>query len=203
MKKLVIITGVSWSWKTTLQNELINRGWVRPINFTTRSPRNEKTKEELRQNKADWESDEKIGGVAFTSDELDEYVFLTKKQFLKKLANGDFMESTNWYGNFYWVSKYLPKNEKVCVILDPVGRQQVMAKAAMDWWRIISFYIYIDEDEQYRRLSEERRSSIEDINERLKDNLHFFPTPNCILLNGETSIKTNCDIIEANFRKND
>jgi len=54
---------------------MLERGWKRPINFTTRKPRSEREK--------------------------DEYVFIDEKTFMTKFANGDFLEHTNFNGNYY------------------------------------------------------------------------------------------------------
>jgi guanylate kinase len=45
----------------------INNGYKQVVSFTTRKPRND--------------------------EELDTYVFLTRKQFARKMFNGDFMET--------------------------------------------------------------------------------------------------------------
>tara|TARA_R110002012_G_C11477016_1_gene594613 strand:- start:605 stop:757 length:153 start_codon:yes stop_codon:yes gene_type:complete len=50
----------------------MKRGWKRPLNFTTRKPRTEDARE------IDEEGD-------YFSKELDEYVFINKATFLKKL----------------------------------------------------------------------------------------------------------------------
>ena len=66
---IILITGVSASWKSTLQQRLVDSWeYKKPINFTTRQPRSEAEK--------------------------DDYVFIDKNIFLKKLANWDFFEHT-------------------------------------------------------------------------------------------------------------
>lgn len=170
-KNIVILTWVSASWKTTLQEELQKRGWKHPINFTTRKPRNDA--------------------------ELDNYVFITKEQFTKKLVKWDFLEYTIFNDNFYWVSNTLTQNNKYIIILDPIWRAQVMEKLARKWQKPITFYLWIDESIQYDRLNK-RWTTIEEINERMKDNLWFHPTPDCIHLDWNWSIKTLADIIEQN-----
>lgn len=203
MQTLVILTWISGSWKTTLQNELINRGWVKPINFTTRKPRTDERNNELFQNKTDWlNEDENVLLEDFNSEELNEYTFLTEKQYFHKLVNWDFLEFTNWYWNWYWVSKYIPEDKKCIVILDPIWRAQVMEKAARLWWKVITFYLDVNKEEQIKRLTVDRPTDKATLEKRLKDNLRFWPTDKCILLNWETSIKTNADIIEANYKKN-
>ena len=64
-RRIVIITWVSCSGKTTLQNELLARWWNRPINFTTRKPRTEEANIELWP-LFEWDD--------FTASEFDEYI---------------------------------------------------------------------------------------------------------------------------------
>jgi guanylate kinase len=168
-KNIVLLTWVSCSWKTTLQKELLSRGWNRPINFTTRLPRN------------DWE--------------LDEYVFLTREQFDFKFNKWDFLEFTNFNWNKYGVSNTLKQNTKYIIILDAIGRSQVMEQLARKWLQPKTFYLEISEEEQLKRLND-RGSPKEEIENRMKDRLWFHPTPNCVILNWSWSIKTLADIIE-------
>lgn len=66
-------------------------GYNSSLNFTTREPRNEK--------------------------ELDDYVFLSKEQFLYKMEKGDFAEYTFYNGNWYGVSKFI--SPKSVLIMEP------------------------------------------------------------------------------------
>lgn len=153
MNKLVIITWVSWSWKTTLQDEMLNRGWKRPINFTTREPR--------------WEH------------ELDEYVFLTEEQFFFKMKEWDFLEHTNYNWTWYWVGKHLPE-WNVCIVLDPVWRSQVLEKVAREWLKYEVETIYIDISEDIQELRLKNRWDLEDQIERRKSDFKWFaPTSKC------------------------
>ena len=183
-KRIVIITWVSASWKTTLQNELLNRWWARPINFSTRNARtnNAYSIDE------DWD---------YNSDELSEYVFLDKKTFAKKLINWDFIESTQYWGNLYWVSghSFLEWYGNLCVILDPVWRAQVMEALNRIWIEYETYYIYIDEETQIERLRK-RWDSSEEISKRKRDFNWFHPTNKCVRLNGKLDAKTLADIIE-------
>lgn len=158
----MIITWVSWSWKTTLQQELLKRWWRRPINFTTRKPRNE--------------------------EELDEYVFLNKEHFFYKLNKWDFLEFTNYNGNFYWVSNQ-NLDWNICVILDPVWREQVLEKLnRMNYnWNIILIHLNISEAEQKRRLKK-RWDTEESIKIRANDFKWFSPHIKAIVLDWNLNI---------------
>ena len=168
MKDIVLITWISWSWKTTLQDYMLENWWTRPINFTTRKPRSD--------------------------NELDEYGFISKSNFLTKLWNWDFLESTNYWWNFYWISKTLPESDKVCIILDPIWRSQVMELFNREWVRYESYYLEISKIEQKRRLRL-RWDTAEEIEKRLRDNEWFHPTPFCTIIDWTSSIEDIYKII--------
>jgi len=172
MWRIVILTWVSCSWKTSLQEELITKHWwARPLNFTTRKPRD---KEAL--TKIDEEGD-------FCSKELDEYVFLTEDTFFKKLRNGDMLEYTNYMWKRYWVSSIIPKWKDVCIVLDPVGRNQVMEYYTRKGRSVETYYIEINKDKQIERLTN-RWDNEKQILSRKKDFEWFSPTIKCKRLNG-------------------
>ncbi len=162
MKNLVIITWVSWCWKTTLQNEMLKQWWRRPINFSTRKPR------DVNSESTDDEWD-------FSSPELNEYVFLSENDYFTKLKNWDFLEHTNYNWNWYWISKYLPE-WNICVILDPVWREQVLEKISRENPDINVVCVYLDiiPQVQEERLIN-RWDVINDIEKRKKDFNWFFP----------------------------
>lgn len=183
-RRIVILTGVSASWKTTLQNELLNRWWVRPINFSTRRTRtnNAYSIDE------DWD---------YNSDELSEYVFIDKNTFSKKLMNWDFIESTQYWWNFYWVNKhsFLEWDRNLVVILDPAWRAQVMEVLTRLWIEYETYYIFIDLETQVERLRR-RWDSSEEISKRKRDFDWFYPTNKCIRINGKLDANVLADIIE-------
>lgn len=166
--KLVVITSPSAWGKTTLQNELVERGWKSAINFTTRKPRSEKEK--------------------------DEYVFINKKQFFTKLANGDFLEHTEFNWNYYWASRALPAGN-VVMVLDPVGRDQIMEKYARAWIEVNTVYLNISPELQLERL-EERRMSVADIKARQKDFDWMCPTKFCLEMDWDRDVTEIADSLE-------
>ena len=169
---LLILTGVSTSWKTTLQKELMTRWWKSAINFTTREPRSEK--------------------------ERDEYVFIDKPTFMTKLINWDFIEHTDYNGEYYGASRFLPKGN-VVMVLDPVGRAQVMSEYARKDLSLNTAYLSISKDTQMKRL-EERHMSVRDIEARHKDYQWFHKTKFCLELDGEMEVGRAADIVEANMK---
>jgi len=188
MSRIILLTGVSTSWKTTLQNELLNRGWSRPLNYTTRKPRDENA---LTFVDEDWD---------FTSSELDEYIFISEKNFFKKLRNGDFLESTNYMGNRYWVigggRTKLPEWD-VCIILDPIWRSQVLEYFIRMWVEVETYYLEISQDTQLKRLAD-RGDTEKQVLRRKRDFKWFSPTNKCMRLNWEWSVEKLADIIEKN-----
>lgn len=198
-ESIIIITGVSWSGKTTLQNELIERWWKKPINFTTRKPRDEVTIKELREFRIDyenwWSNDDKE--YDFTSQELDEYVFIDRDTFFIKLRNWDFLEHTSSYGNHYGISKYLPSG-KVVLVLDPIGRAQVMEFFSRIWLSAQTYYLEISQEVQAQRVST-RQLWEKDVIERARDYNWFYPTNKCKRINGCLDVKEIADFVENNI----
>lgn len=172
MNRIILITGVSASWKTTTQDELLKIWWKRPINFTTRQPR--------------WDN------------ELDEYVFLKRNQFLTKLWNGDFLENTNYWWNFYWVSKTVEemykKWENVCIILDPIGRSQVMEYLSRKWIPYDTYYLRITPKLQEERLYD-RWDDDEEVYKRKRDFEWFHPTPKCKIIDWALPVERVIELI--------
>lgn len=175
MRNLLIITWVSASGKTTLQEELLSRWWSWPINFTTRAPRNE--------------------------GELDEYVFLNKEQFFFKLNKWDFLEHTNYNWNWYGVSKWLPEWD-ICVVLDPVWREQVLEKIVREdiQVRVTCIYLRIDEKLQMKRLLE-RWDTSEQIELRSTDFDWFQPNEGSYTLDWWEDFIKNANYIECEILK--
>lgn len=169
MWKIVIITWVSGSGKTTLQEELKKQGWFKPINFSTRKPRNDL--------------------------ELDDYVFITKEQFIKKLINWDFLEFTTYWNNFYWIAN-LPENldKNYAIILDPIWRAQIMKKFAELWIKYHMIYLDISKETLKERLIN-RWDCINEIEKRVIDLEWFHPTSKSIIIDWTTSTKTIVDVI--------
>jgi len=170
MRSLLIITSPSAWGKTTLKNELVeNRGWKSAINFTTRQPRSEREK--------------------------DDYVFIDKETFFKKLRNGDFLEHTSYQGEEYAVSRFLPKGN-VVMVLDPIGRNQVMSKWAAEGLKVNTVYLEISPEEQRRRLEARVWVSVNDIRGRQKDFRWFDRTKFCLEIDWTRSVIDIADIVE-------
>jgi len=182
MNNLVLITWVSWSWKSSLQQELLNRGFVKPANFSTRQARSD--------------------------EELDDYIFVNKDIFMTKLKNWDFLESTNYWWNFYWIPNILAENfvigDDICIVVDPVGREQILEKISRLWVNINVMLVYLEINKlvQQTRLWK-RGDSKEEMEKRAKDFDWFFPTPSSIILDWTKPIEELATQVELLiFNKN-
>ena len=87
-ENIFIISAPSGAGKTTLVKSLCNNwSFIKPsISFTTRKKR-------------------------LTEQDGLDYYFITKKEFDKKIENGDFIEHQNVYGNYYGTSLKSIKND--------------------------------------------------------------------------------------------
>lgn len=136
----------------------------------------------------------------FEADEFEEYVFINPKNFLRKLRKWDFLETSSWYWDFYWVSKYLPEWD-ICVILDPIWRDQVLAKYArweLNWYEIRTIFININKITQKNRLKS-RWDGKDQVRKRWKDFDWVFPTPECKVIDWTANIEELIKIIEDEF----
>lgn len=166
--RIVILTGVSCSWKSTLQKELAKRGWNSPLNFTTRKPRDD--------------------------TELDEYVFLTENQYMTKFANWDFLENTKSYWTHYAISKDIKEWNNV-IVLDSAGREQVVKELVNRGYEVETYFLTIDKTLQAKRF-EERGDDEEEISKRSNDFLIYRPSSTCVLLDWAVDTTVLADMIE-------
>lgn len=151
----VIITWPSWSGKTTLLRNLLVKyptKYSKPPQYTTRKPRNDR--------------------------EYDDYVFLTREQFMKKLTNWDFIEYVEYNKELYAIWKYFDESVSNIFIAEPVWREALQKYFKLNKIPYLSFYLEIDEKEMRCRL-EERRETVQTIEKRVRDLEYFYPSQNC------------------------
>lgn len=160
---VICITGVSWSGKTTIVDNLISTGKLhKPINFSTRSERNDLEK--------------------------DDYVFITKCQFETKIRNWDFCQFTFYNWNYYGISKYsFAKDKNYVVILEPVWLWMMEKYLKINDICYKKLFIDISEETSIERLSE-RGDSENQIRERLQDFKYFEPSIDSIVIDWEKEI---------------
>lgn len=148
----LIITWVSWSWKTTVMRWLLAAFpdlYSKPIQYTTRQPRSELEK--------------------------DDYVFLTYQQFQKKLLNWDFIEYIEYNKELYAIWKYFDVTKTNIFIAEPVWREAIKKHFKLNNIPFVSTYIKVDKEEIQRRL-ESRGSSVFDVDARMEDFKYFYPS---------------------------
>lgn len=164
MKKFqLILVGPSASGKSSIQRWLLeNAGFVKPVNFTTREPRND--------------------------SELDEYVFLDVDQFVKKLRRGHFIEHTVYNKNFYGITKFLDLDKHNCIVADPIGLAQLQKHFRLENVPFATGYVEVSPEVQDKRL-QERRLNWHEVKAR-KDDLKWFPFATySFTVDGEGSIQ--------------
>lgn len=166
--RIITITGVSGSWKTSLQEELIKRGWWTPLNFTTRPPRDDQ--------------------------ELDYYVFIDRLQYDLKVTMWDFMEHMVYNGNGYGISKYYDKAKDLVLVLTPVGREIIKEYFSWLWIPVETYFVDLPMNIQRERL-EKRGDKEKDIIKRAKDYTYFCPSLQCTRLDWELSSKELANFI--------
>lgn len=208
IKTVMILTWVSGSWKTTLQDKLIKEFWfTRPINYTTRLPRDKKSLDEIldiRNTKSNLPDDAKENTTEFNliwteGKELDEYIFVTEDVFLRKLRNWDFAEHTYYNWNFYWVWRFIDYSKQNCVILEPVWVASMVKYFSELWVPYKTFYLKITPDTQEERLWVKRRESYAEVEKRKKDFLYFEKFDYDVVLNWEIDERLQDELIQDIF----
>ena len=162
-KYQLILVGPSASGKSSIQGWLLeNGGFKKPVNFTTRSARND--------------------------GELDEYVFLGVDEFVTKLRKGHFLEHTVYNGNFYGVTKFLDHSSHNCIVVDPVGLAQLQRHFTLEGVPFFTAYVSVSRETQEKRL-QARRLSYTEVEAR-KTDMEWFPLAHKdFTLDGEKTVE--------------
>lgn len=140
---MIILIGESGSGKTTILNKLVEKGYEKAINHTTRKPR---------------EGELKSG----------EYKFLTKEEFNKMWDNGELLQRAEFNNEYYGISTSSLKDNVVCIsIVNSVKDIKNRAKELnLENVKITTIYVYVKEQERIKRMKK-RGDSEESIQERL------------------------------------
>lgn len=121
---MIILVGASASGKTEVAKLLAKRyGIVKAITTTTRSMR--------------------VG----ERDGVD-YFFITKEEFLKRKASNNFVETTQYNGNYYGCSKSQIEDTKA-VIVDPNGLKSFLK---LNNPSVVTFYLHASDDVRAKRM---------------------------------------------------
>ena len=143
-EKMIILIGESGSGKTTILNKLVEKGFEKAINHTTRLPRdNEKN--------------------------TNEYKFISKDEFNKMWENGELLQRAEFNNEYYGISTSSLKDNVVCIsIVDSVKDIKNRAKELnIKNVNIITIYVYVSEQERINRMKQ-RGDTEESIATRLK-----------------------------------
>lgn len=140
---MIILIGESGSGKTTILNKLVELGFEKAINHTTRKPRE-------------------------NEENTKEYKFLSKEEFNKMWDNGELLQRAEFNGEYYGISTSSLKKNGVCIsIVDSVKDIKNRAKELnMEDVKIITIYVYVNEQERTRRM-EARGDSADSIQTRI------------------------------------
>lgn len=171
MKTQLILTWVSWSWKTAILDRLVNEypsKFAKPVQFTTRKPRD------------DWE--------------LDNYVFLTKAQFFSKLDNWDFIWFTKYEDNYYGISTHFNTSISNIFIVEPVGRTTLKKYFHTNGIPYKWYYLDISEADVTKRMIS-RWDTVNTIEKRLEDFKYFCPEVDDRVLDATLPISRNIEYI--------
>lgn len=141
---MVILIGESGSGKTTILNKLVEKGFNKAINHTTRSPRE-------------------------NEENTKEYKFITKDEFNKMWNDGKLLQRAEFNGEYYGISTDSLRENVACIsIVDSVKDIKDRAKELnMNNIKIITIYIYVSEEERIKRMKA-RGDTEESIQTRIK-----------------------------------
>lgn len=120
---MIVLLGESGCGKSTIEKELVNKGFKKIISYTTRP---------IRKNEKD--------GV--------DYHYISEEEFLHKYSAGFFAEYTIYNSWYYGIAVPDCKNNSV-VVVEPHGFRQLKK---IDELNITSFYIKVNERERLIRM---------------------------------------------------
>lgn len=120
---MIVLIGESASGKSTIEKELVKKGYKKIISYTTRP---------IRKNEID--------GI--------DYHYISVDEFKNKLSNGFFAENTIYNDWYYGIAKQDCIDDAV-VVVEPYGFRQLIK---LEDLHIISFYIKVDERERLIRM---------------------------------------------------
>lgn len=145
--KLIIISGISGSGKSTVYKALLEKydNYVVSVSKTTRAPRN------------------------YEKDGVD-YFFCTKEEFEKDIENGEFLEYAHYVNNYYgtpksYVDKQRDNGKDVILEIEIQGAFQVKEKYPET---VLVFIAAPSFEESIQRLRERKTEPEEVIQDRIK-----------------------------------
>ncbi|MEE8294754.1 MAG: guanylate kinase [Sphingomonadales bacterium] len=163
---MLILSSPSGAGKTTLSRRLLeeDKETLLSISMTTRGPR-----------------PGEVNG--------EDYIFVTREEFDRRIQNNEFLEYANVFGNLYGtlkkdVDKILENGEDILFDIDWQGTQQILQKKSSD---VVSVFILPPAISALReRLLSRGQDTVEQIEERMKTahgELSHWPEYTYILVN--------------------
>lgn len=141
---MIILIGESGSGKTTILNKLVEKGFEKAINHTTRAKRD-------------------------NEENTKEYKFINKDEFNKMWENGELLQRAEFNNEYYGISTSSLKDNVVCIsIVDSVKDIKNRTKELdIKNVNIITIYVYVSEQERINRMKQ-RGDTEESIQTRLR-----------------------------------
>ena len=141
---MIILIGESGSGKTTILNKLVEKGYEKAINHTTRTPRENEI-------------------------ENGEYKFISKEEFNDMWDKGELLQRAEFNNEYYGISTSSLKDNVVCIsIVNSVKDIKERAEELkLKDVAIKTIYVYVDERERINRMKA-RGDSDESIQTRIK-----------------------------------
>ena len=164
---MLVLIGESGVGKTTIEDELIKKGYVRAISHTTREKR---------------ATD--VDGV--------NYFFVSREEMEELDRKGELAERIDFCGNVYVLCKEQCKTDKI-VVVAPEGLKQLLAKDDLD---IFSVYLCAPDNVRKERMLG-RGDTLEKAEERLAyDRETFAGIRDMVNITLDNSVKTLDEIVE-------
>ena len=164
---MLVLIGESGVGKTTIEDELIKRGYIRAISHTTREKR-----------------EQDVEGV--------NYFFISVEEMEELDRQGELAERIDFCGNIYALCKEQCKTDRI-VVVAPEGLNQLLAKDDLD---IFSVYLCAPDEVRKERMLG-RGDTIEKVEERLEyDRVTFAGVRDMVNITLDNSIKTLDEIVE-------
>jgi guanylate kinase len=147
---MVVLIGEGGGGKTAILNELEKRGFKKATNFTTRKRRKEE-------------------------ENIAEYIFLSKEEFNQMWDEGKLVQRAEFCGEYYGITSDSLKDNIACIsIVNSIKdiKNRILELNIKDV-NVISFYIYVDEQERRKRMKK-RGDSEEEIEKRIEKDRQIF-----------------------------
>lgn len=170
---MIVLVGESGSGKSSIEKELLNRGYRKITSYTTRAPRTGE-----------------VEGI--------DYFFISKDTFSSLVSLKLFAEWVEYNGNSYGIAKSDCTVDRVAVV-EPSGLQQLQSIEGLN---ICSFYINTPKQIRYERMKY-RGDYEENVRNRIDLDEEVFKGIEAkvdFIVDNSGSLETTANIIESLIR---